>query len=155
MPNCYIGIGSNIDAETNLAACAEMLRADFPGITFSNVYKTAARDAEDQDDFLNAVAKIETDESIEDIYETLQQIEIDLGKDPPYEKGPRTIDLDILLHPNTQHPTPNAQLVIPHPRMHERRFVLEPLCELCNDNQWHTELQKTLDQSCEKAGITL
>jgi len=118
------------------------------------VYKTAARDEEQQDDFLNAVAKIETDESPEEVYYALQSIEEDLKKDPPYKKGPRTIDLDILLYKdpdNRQLTTDN--LVIPHPRMQERRFILEPLCEL--DNSWQSHLQKTLDQSCKRIDMRL
>ena len=128
-----------------------MLRADYPGITFSSVYKTAARDAEDQDDFLNAVAQLETDEEPEDIRLTLNAIEQELKKDPPYEKGPRTIDLDVLLYDDLQQDNP--ELTIPHPRMLERRFVLEPLSEL--DNSWGNALQKTLDQDCEKTTIAL
>lgn len=151
----FIGIGSNIDAADNLSACAEMLRADYPDITFSSVYKTAARDAEDQDDFLNAVARFETDETPEEIYETLAAIERELGKDPPYPKGPRTIDLDILLCGEAQHEISNTkyEIQIPHPRMRERRFVLEPLCEL--DNAWQEALQKTPDQACEQTDLTL
>lgn len=151
MANCYIGIGSNINAEQNLSACAELLRADYPDIAFSSVYKTAARDAQDQADFLNAVARIETDEDPEDIRLTLSAIEQELGKDPPYEKGPRTIDLDVLLYDNLKQDDP--ELTIPHPRMLERRFVLEPLCEL--DNTWQEALKKTMDQECKKIEILL
>ena len=142
---CYIGIGSNINAVENMQMCARALRDDFPYITFSSVNKTAARDAVDQDDFYNAVAKIETDESPEEVHYALKSIEEDQKKNPPYEKGPRTIDLDILLYDDIEIDTPN--LTIPHPRMQERRFVLEPLCEL--DNSWKEQLQKTLDQHCE------
>jgi 2-amino-4-hydroxy-6-hydroxymethyldihydropteridine diphosphokinase len=138
-----------------MLTCARALRDDFPYITFSSVYRTAARDEESQDDFLNAVAKIDTDESPEEVHYALQSIEEDLGKDPPYEKGPRTIDLDILLY-DPLPPTPYAlppTLSIPHPRMTERRFVLEPLCELCEG--WKPQLEKTLDQSCEKIDLRL
>jgi len=136
-----------------MQTCARALRDDFPSITFSSVYRTVARDEEQQDDFLNAVAKIETDESPEEVYERLKSIEEDLGKDPPYNKGPRTIDLDILLYENYQLATRNSQLIIPHPRMTERRFVLEPLCEL--EDSWNDALQKTLDQSCKRIDLRL
>lgn len=125
-----------------------MLRADYPGITFSNVYKTAARDEPDQADFLNAVASFETEETPEEVVITLQAIETHLVKNPPYEKGPRTIDLDILLYDDLKLDT--AELTIPHPRMNERRFVLEPLCEL--DNSWKEALEATLDQNCSLFG---
>lgn len=151
MPICYIGIGSNIDAVNNMITCARALRDDFPYITFSSVYKTAARDEPQQDDFLNAVAKIETDEPPEEVYFALKSIEDDLKKDPPYEKGPRTIDLDILLYEDVT--VNDEKLTIPHPRMTERRFVLEPLCEL--DDSWNEVLQKTLDQSCERIDLRL
>lgn len=144
----FIGIGSNIDAETNLAACAEMLRADYPDITFSSIYRTAARDEEDQDDFLNAVARLETDDDPEDIRITLNAIEQELKKAPPYDKGPRTIDLDVLLYDDLKQNDP--ELTVPHPRMLERRFVLEPLCEL--DSAWKPKLQHVLGQDCEKIG---
>lgn len=141
-------MGSNIDAENNMRACAEMLRADYPDITFSSVYRTAARDAEDQDDFLNAVAKIETDEDPQDVHETLKTIENELEKHLPYPKGPRTIDLDILLFDNLQMDEDGLQ--IPHPRMLERRFVLEPLSEL--DDSWKEDLQHVMSQDCERIG---
>ena len=137
-------------------ACAEILRADYPGIVFSSVYKTAARDEENQDDFLNAVATFETEKSPEEIHETLKVIEEELGKDPPYKKGPRTIDLDILLYKDPDNGQPTTDnLVIPHPRMHERRFVLEPLCELSSEQKWQDALKKTEDQQCEVTDIRL
>lgn len=146
----FIGIGSNINPVENLKSCAEKLRALYPNITFSSVYQSKARDEEDQEDFLNAVAKIETDNSIDELYEKLLTIEEELGKNPPYDKGPRTIDLDILL--SNEQPT-TSNIVIPHPRMTERRFVLEPLTEL--DPTWEQELKNTLDQECKKLTITL
>ncbi len=130
-----------------------MLRELYPTITFSSLYKTAARDVETQDDFLNAAAKIETEDSIDELYENLLQIEKELKKDPPYEKGPRTIDLDILTcEPITNH---ESRITIPHPRMTERRFVLEPLCELSNNPKWQEYLEDTVDQECKKTEIIL
>lgn len=161
MSTVYIGIGSNIDAEKNLTECAHMLRADFPDATFSSVYKTAARDAEDQDDFLNTVAKVETDAAPSDIQAVLQRIEFDLEKNLPYEKGPRTIDLDLLLYGTEMLESDDLQ--VPHPRMHERRFVLEPLYELIDGDSmfpgsgttWNALLSKTMDQECEKVEMVL
>lgn len=156
MTTVYIGIGSNIDAQANLQACAELLRAEYPTVEFSSVYKTAARDAEDQDDFLNAVARIETNEEPEEVQETLKAIEEKLGKNPPYDKGPRTIDLDILLYGEEIIDTDD--LTIPHPRMHERRFVLEPLCELLEGSslgEWNSRLQLVQDQKCKQIELKL
>lgn len=168
----YIGLGSNIEPETNLAACAEMLRADYPGIIFSSVYKTAARDEEHQADFLNAVAKMETDETPDEIQATLKAIEDFLGKNPPYPKGPRTIDLDVLLYDDLVSPQEDtndklwalsAKLAIPHPRMCERRFVLEPLLELidplgvhpCSGKSWNGLLEQVKGQKCESIILKL
>ena len=136
-----------------MTTCAEILEADYPGVVFSSVYRTAPRDRTDQEDFLNVVAKIETEETPEEVCITLGQIEKDLGKNPPFEKGPRTIDLDILLYDELR--IMNQELTIPHPRMHERRFVLEPLCELNDDQKWRDALKKTLDQDCEKMDLKL
>lgn len=134
-----------------------MLRTHFPEIQFSHVYRSAARDEEDQDDFLNAVTQIQTPLNPTDVYDILSQIEQKLHKNPPYPKGPRTADLDILLYGDTQYEIRNTKynLTIPHPRMHERRFVLEPLSELSTDPQWKNYLQKTLDQDCQKTDISL
>lgn len=147
----FIGIGSNIDAERNMLTCASMLKDHFADIVFSGVYLSAARDVEDQDDFLNAVGKIKTELSPEEVHTILREIENTLQKEVPYPKGPRTIDLDILLFSDITRDT--ETLEIPHPRMLQRRFVLEPLCEL--SSEWSDHLASTLDQSCEKTEISL
>ena len=153
MSTLYIGIGSNVEPEKNLADCAAALRKAFENISFSSVYRCAARDVTDQDDFFNAAAKIETNDTPQEIQRVLKQIEEALQKDPPYDKGPRTIDLDILLYDEQIHMT--EELTIPHPRMHERRFVLEPLCDVNDDAGLKKIMEKTLDQHCEKVEITL
>ncbi|MBM3231432.1 2-amino-4-hydroxy-6-hydroxymethyldihydropteridine diphosphokinase [Candidatus Peregrinibacteria bacterium] len=180
MTTVFIGLGSNIDAETNLKTCAEILRADYPDIVFSPVYKSAPREREDQADFLNAVARFETEETPEEVHATLQQIEAELGKDPPYPKGPRTIDLDVLLYGDwvskdsedrndkiqdvgDEQCALSVELVIPHPRMHERRFVLEPLCELIDSHaknprsgeRWNGLLEQVKEQKCKMTQIRL
>lgn len=160
----FIGLGSNIDSETKIRKAAAMLREHFPALRFSSIYKSSAREVEDQDDFLNAVAACETEKSPEEIHAILQSIEQSLGKAPPYRFGPRTIDLDLLLYGDLSQPaTINPQLVLPHPRMHERRFVLEPLCELIDANtlhpilkqSWKELLEQSLDQECILTDISL
>jgi len=138
--------------------CAERLRALWPLITFSSVYRTAAREVVDQDNFLNAVAVFDSDESPQEILTELQTIEEELHKALPYRFGPRTIDLDILLYEGitrNQKPETRNHLVIPHPRMHTRRFVLEPLCELTDQESWKELLKKTMNQQCERTEMTL
>ena len=152
-----IGIGSNINAEENLHACAELLRKQWPDVRFSHVYKTSPRDFEDQEDFLNAVASLETDEPPKELKAVLEEIERRLGKNLPHPKGPRTIDLDLLLYNDLVLET--SELTIPHPRMHERRFVLEPLLELLgpggSKDKWNAVLQSLMGQKCERTDIRL
>lgn len=156
MTDVFIGIGSNIDVSKNMRQTINMLQKTFSNIRFSSIYQTAARDCEDQDDFLNAVALVHTTISPDDLLKKLQIIEQLLGKSPPFKFGPRTIDLDLLLYDNQIIQKPHC--TVPHPRMHERRFVLEPLCELIDHQKKHPVLQKTwrellsetLDQTCIK-----
>ena len=120
----------------------------------------------DQAPFLNAVAKIETEKSPEALFGISRNTEIALKKNTPHKYGPRTIDLDLLLyddlviHVGAQHAAP---LQVPHPRMHERRFVLEPLCELIDPQKKHPQygetwielLTKNRDQECRQVDIAL
>ena len=137
----HIALGSNINPEQNLIACAQKLRSHWPDIEFSPVYQTTAQLDTDQADFLNAVASMETDQSPEEIHQILKNIEDDLGKDPPHRYGPRTIDLDLLLYGNEL--IDSDALHVPHPRMHERRFVLQPLCTVIDPMSKHPMLQQT------------
>ncbi|MBI3332114.1 2-amino-4-hydroxy-6-hydroxymethyldihydropteridine diphosphokinase [Candidatus Peregrinibacteria bacterium] len=128
MATVFLALGSNIHPEVNLRKAATMLRQTFPKIQFSSVYRSKAAEVETQPDFLNAVAKIGTDLRPQEVKAVLDVIEHSLQKNPPYRFGPRTIDLDVLLYDDLILQT--ETLTIPHPRMHERRFVLEPLVEL-------------------------
>lgn len=175
MPSIYIALGSNIDPEDNIKAAVTLLRDRHPAIRFSSVYRSAPMHHERQEDFLNAVAMLDADHSPDEIYEFLSHIERHLGKNPPFRFGPRTIDLDLLLHGTGIHPDAetwhashqakesDGPLIIPHPRMHERRFVLEPLSELMDplgkhpvlEKTWEELLEGTLDQEVEKVRIIL
>jgi 2-amino-4-hydroxy-6-hydroxymethyldihydropteridine diphosphokinase len=160
MPAVYLGLGSNIDPEIHLKSAADELRKQWPQVRFSSVYTTTPLGYTDQHDFLNAVAMVNTDMQPEDIALHLRTIETTLHKSPPFRFGPRTIDLDLLLYGNTIR---KGELVIPHPRMHERLFVLEPLCEIIDPRSMHPELgvtwkqllKKTMSQECEKIGLKL
>jgi 2-amino-4-hydroxy-6-hydroxymethyldihydropteridine diphosphokinase len=163
---CYVGLGSNIHPEENLRIAAQELRTLFPDIMFSFVHKSRAMYEEEQEDFLNAVVRFETEEPLEGVYGKLREIEKKLKKAPAKRCGPRTIDLDLLLYGNHVILSPTKDetaLHVPHPRMHERRFVLEPLCELIDTNashpvtkeQWGDLLKKSRSQDCIKISITL
>jgi 2-amino-4-hydroxy-6-hydroxymethyldihydropteridine diphosphokinase len=128
MTQVFLGLGSNIDPETNLRDAAAMLREQFPSLRFSPVYRSKAIGYEDQADFLNAVAVMETKKTPEEIQEVLRGTEKHLKKATPFANGPRTIDLDLLLYGDEIIDRPG--LTVPHPRMHGRRFVLQPLFDL-------------------------
>ena len=132
MTTVYLGLGSNLgDRRRNLEAAIDALRAH-PQITVSATSSFLETDPvggpPGQGKFLNAAAGIETDLEPAALLKTLKAIERDLGRKPGPRWGPREIDLDILLYGEEVLET--AALVIPHPRLRERRFVLAPLAEI-------------------------
>jgi 2-amino-4-hydroxy-6-hydroxymethyldihydropteridine diphosphokinase len=94
----------------------------------SSIYETAAMDYLSQPDFLNCVAEAETELLPLSLLQRVQRIEREMGRIRGVPKGPRNIDIDILLYGAAI--VRSAKLEVPHPRMNQRRFVLEPLCEL-------------------------
>lgn len=138
-----------------------LLRTKWPLLRFSSVYRSAPLLKTDQEAFLNAVGRFETYETPDVVQLTLTQVEESLGKNILERFGPRTIDLDLLLYGDGV--MKSDQLVIPHPRMHERRFVLEPLLELIDLNDVHPILNKTYPellqdvktQQCERIDLAL
>ncbi len=133
MKIAYLGLGSNVgDREANLAEARELLASERLIVKReSSVWETAPRDLVDQPFFLNKVIEIETDLFPRQLLGRAKQIEREMGRAKTVSKGPRVIDVDLLLYANS---TVNAEdLKIPHPAMSERRFVLEPLAELVPD----------------------
>lgn len=130
MPTVYLALGSNIgDRAQNLREAVRRLRA--AGICIaaaSSVYETEPVDYLDQPWFLNAVLEAQTDLTAPELLTTLRQIEGQMGSRKPFVKGPRLIDLDILLYEYAKIDTPDLQ--VPHPRMLQRNFVLVPLAEI-------------------------
>ena len=126
----YVSLGSNLgDRLENLRRACLALEARGIGIRrASAVYETEPVDVREQAWFLNCVVEVETTLPPARLLEELQQIERELGRERLRPKGPRTVDLDILLYGDSVIRTDN--LIVPHPRLHERRFVLEPLREL-------------------------
>ena len=128
--SAFIALGSNIDAERNLPAAVGRLAAT-PGLrltALSGVYRTPPWGVEDQPSFLNAAAAAETTLSPLELLDALQAIENRLGRTREVRFGPRTIDLDLLLY--AEQVIDSERLTVPHPRLHERGFVLTPLCDL-------------------------
>ncbi|KQZ43158.1 2-amino-4-hydroxy-6-hydroxymethyldihydropteridine diphosphokinase [Duganella sp. Root1480D1] len=129
----FIGIGANLgDARANVLDAAERLRK-LPGVTLeavSSLYRTAPIDSSG-DDYINAVARLSTGLPAQALLEALFDIERAHGRERPYFNAPRTLDLDLLLYGDEHIAT--ATLLVPHPRMHQRAFVLMPLLELVPD----------------------
>ena len=129
----YVGIGANLgDARATVAAAIAAL-GRLPGCVLrqlSSLYRTAPVDATGPD-FFNAVAALATHQSPEALLAALQAIEQAFGRQRPFHHAPRTLDLDLLLHGDARRATP--QLTLPHPRLHLRAFVLQPLLEIAPD----------------------
>ena len=133
MKRIYLGLGSNLgDREENLRRARELLNA--AGIAVlreSSLYETEPQDLAHQPWFLNQVVEAETALFPMQLLSRVLRIEKDLGRRRVIAKGPRTMDIDILLYHRFAIDSPT--LVVPHPRMHERRFVLAPMTELAPD----------------------
>jgi len=126
----YIALGSNLgDRAANLAKAREMLGNDIQVLKCSSLYQTAPWGYSKQDDFYNQVLECETELSPMRLLRRLKRFEKRMGRKKTFLNGPRVIDLDILFYDNLIMET--RHLVIPHPRMHERAFVLVPLAEIC------------------------
>jgi 2-amino-4-hydroxy-6-hydroxymethyldihydropteridine diphosphokinase len=128
----YVGLGSNVgDRERMLWSAIHMLafNPEVDVAAVSTFRETAPVGYLDQPDFLNAAVAVDTELSAPALLDLLLSIELELGRtrDGP-RFGPRTIDLDLLLYGDETIAEPG--LTVPHPRLHERRFVLEPLAEL-------------------------
>lgn len=126
----YLSLGSNIgNREANLkVAIAALPSAGVKVIKVSSVYQTQPVDFLDQAWFLNCVVEAETQLLPLDLLQALRAIETKMGSRKQFPKGPRLIDLDILLYGNAVIETPELQ--VPHPRLAQRRFVLVPLTEI-------------------------
>ncbi|CAM4193813.1 2-amino-4-hydroxy-6-hydroxymethyldihydropteridine diphosphokinase [Bordetella muralis] len=128
--HAYIGLGANLgDAQATLRTVLEQLRqtAGILRCLSSHFYRTAPIDATGPD-YINAVAALDTTLAPLELLDRLQALENQHGRQRPYKNAPRTLDLDLLLYGDTTMNTP--RLTLPHPRMHERAFVLAPLSEL-------------------------
>lgn len=127
LARAYVGIGANLgDAAQTVRAAAERLRP--LGLRrLSSLYRSAPVDAAGPD-FVNAVAELDSPLPPLALLRELQAIEQDFGRQRPYRNAPRTLDLDLLLHGEAR--LAGEALTLPHPRLQQRAFVLQPLLEL-------------------------
>lgn len=140
----YIGIGSNVgDKKTNCLKGIELLSETGRVGGVSSLYYTEPVGFKEQADFINAVAGIETDLPPMDLLSICQSIENRLGRVRTLRWGPRTLDLDILLYGDLVMDQPD--LVIPHPMLAARKFVLIPLAEIA-PRAVHPVLNKSVSQ---------
>ena len=145
MPIVHIGIGSNLgNREENCLKALDLLSAR--GIIVkkrSSFYETKPWGLEDQPEFINMAAEIETGLDPLKLLGTLKSIEAEMGRKRSRRWGPRVIDLDLLLYDDMVTDCPG--LMIPHPLMHEREFVLRPLADIAPD-RIHPILKKTVKE---------
>lgn len=138
----YLSLGSNVgDRAGNLNTAIDHLRALGEVVAVSSFYETEPVEFTAQPWFLNCAVRLDTEKMPEQLLAGLLDIEQQLGRRRGRDKGPRIIDLDILLFGSSI--VKEQGLAIPHPAMHERRFVLEPLAEIAPDTR-HPVFKRTV-----------
>ncbi len=144
MATAYVALGANEgDRLANLERAVRRLREITTVDAISPIYETEPVGYTDQPWFLNAAARVVTLLLPIELLRELQSIEATLGKATPFANGPRTLDLDLLLYDDLVRSS--TDLVVPHPRMHQRRFVLAPLADIAPDLV-HPTLRKTVGE---------
>jgi 2-amino-4-hydroxy-6-hydroxymethyldihydropteridine diphosphokinase len=155
----FIALGSNLQQPQQQVQRAFDELASLPKTSFikhSSLYRTAPVGYDNQPDFINAAAEIETALTPLELLHALLALESTHGRERPFPNAPRVLDLDLLLYDDMVMNT--AELTLPHPRMHERGFVLLPLAEIAPDLIIPkygniTQLAQTcMDQGVEKMG---
>ncbi|MDW8468976.1 MAG: 2-amino-4-hydroxy-6-hydroxymethyldihydropteridine diphosphokinase [Burkholderiales bacterium] len=134
MTRAYVGLGSNLEdpraqIERAFEALARLPRTRLAAR--SSVYRSAPLGDVEQPEFLNAVAALDTGLDAHALFAALRAIEERHGRTRPFPGAPRTLDLDLLLY--GEEAFASAELAVPHPRMHERAFVLAPLAEIARE----------------------
>lgn len=152
----FVALGANLGEPAGTVSAAMQALAEIPATTLaraSSLYRTVPVGLRNQPDFINAVALLHTALSPQQLLQELFHIEGRFGRLRSVSNAPRTLDLDLLLHGESI--LAEAQLTLPHPRMHQRAFVLVPLLEVIADCQipgqgWASELL----QGCSDQRVT-
>ena len=138
----YLSLGSNLgDREANLSTAITKLAEFGNVIVVSSFYETEPVDVPAQPWFLNCAVKFETEKMPRQLMSAILSLEQSMGRQRRQSKGPRTIDIDVLLFGSSVIELPS--LTVPHPRMHQRRFVLEPLAEIAPEAR-HPVFKRTM-----------
>jgi 2-amino-4-hydroxy-6-hydroxymethyldihydropteridine diphosphokinase len=155
--SAFIALGSNLGIRYDyLMNAIKLLKHDtkIQLVNISSIYETVPVGYEDQDLFLNMVIEIKTDYNAQELLDVCLNTEARLGRKREIKWGPRTIDLDILLF--NQENIVTEKLMVPHPRMHERAFVLIPLLEIQSDlfiPRMEKPLTTYLNELADKEGV--
>lgn len=140
----YLSLGSNVgDRFQNLREATARLREVGDVLAVSPLYETEPVEFTEQAWFLNCAVALNTDLEPRELMARLLGIEREMGRERTVKKGPRTIDIDVLLFGDEVISTP--ELTVPHPAMHQRRFVLEPLAEIAPGVR-HPVLKKSVSE---------
>ncbi|MBC7804376.1 MAG: 2-amino-4-hydroxy-6-hydroxymethyldihydropteridine diphosphokinase [Candidatus Parcubacteria bacterium] len=159
MTLAFVGLGANLGDPQRTVSEAILELGRLPGSALSarsSLYRSAPVGYTGQPDFINAVVAIETVLAAEPLLDRLQQIENHHDRQRSFRGAPRTLDLDLLLYGDARLDTP--RLTVPHPRLHERAFVLRPLAEIAPQAEipGHGRVGALLagcrDQSAERIG---
>lgn len=146
----YVALGANLgDAQAAVIRALAALDA-LPHTRLaarSSLYRSAPVDAGGPD-FINAVAALDTALTPLALLDELQRLELEAGRERPYRNAPRTLDLDLLLYGDARIAEP--RLLVPHPRMHERAFVLIPLAEIAPDQVGAAQLAAVAGQAIQR-----
>ena len=138
----YLSLGSNLgDRAANLGSAITKLAELGKVVTVSSFYETEPVELTAQPWFLNCAVKFDTEKMPRQLISGILNLEQSMGRQRKQQKGPRTIDIDVLLFGSSIIEIPS--LAIPHPRLHERRFVLEPMTEIAPDAR-HPVFKRTM-----------
>lgn len=151
----YLALGSNLgNRRENLKQAVASLSPQMEIRAKSSIYETPPWGYEDQPEFLNQAVKVQTYLEPEALLRHLKRLEVALGRQATFPNGPRSIDIDILFYDDLVLDTP--VLTLPHPRLHERGFVLLPMLDIAPDLV-HPVMRKTIRElaaATNLAGIT-